>query len=64
MVDLMKLVKETCLAFSSCSTFLEDQLAMRLAIDSKELSNGAVEKLAQFFKSKCKVVIEQVLPMN
>jgi len=45
-------------------TFLEDQLAMRLAIDSKELSNGAAEKLAQFFKSKCKVVIEQVLPMN
>ncbi|ACI16796.1 ribonuclease HIII [Coprothermobacter proteolyticus DSM 5265] len=43
-------------------TFLEDQLAMRLAIDSKELSNGAVEKLAQFFKSKCQVVIEQVLP--
>jgi len=35
---------------------------MRLAIDSKELSNGAVEKLAQFFKSKCQVVIEQVLP--
>jgi len=50
MVDLMKLVKETYLGLSSCRYFLGGSLAMRLAIDSKELSNGAVESLRSFSK--------------
>jgi len=42
--------------------FLEDQLAMRLAIDSKELSNGAVERLARFLRTHGDFVVEQMAP--
>jgi ribonuclease HIII len=44
------------------ATYLDDQLAMRLAIDSKELSNIAVKNLARFFVENAKVVVVKKEP--
>ncbi|NPV88900.1 ribonuclease HIII [Coprothermobacteraceae bacterium] len=41
---------------------LEDQMAMRLALDSKDISNVAVMKLAEYYKNCCRVVVRKWEP--